>query len=169
MTPLPPSESSGQVSEVAEAKDGMSSIVAIAIMTLIAVGVGAFTGLHLLVTAERVVDARKNVTPPPVASVYTGSARLRKLSPIVTNLAAPANNWARVEASIVTDSLNDEEAGIMAAHISEDIVAYLRSASASQFEGARGLQHLRDDLTERANIRSAGKVRELIVETLVIQ
>src|SRR6516165_7405336 len=101
MTPLPPSESSGQVSEVAEAKDGMSSIVAIAIMTLIAVGVGAFTGLHLLVTAERVVDARKNVTPPPVASVYTGTARLRKLSPIVTNLAAPANNWARVKASIV--------------------------------------------------------------------
>ena len=38
-----------------------------------------------------------------------------------------------------------------------------------QFEGSRGLQHLRDDLSERANIRSSGKVRELIIETLVIQ
>jgi flagellar FliL protein len=147
----------------------MQSIIAIAILTLVAVGAGAVTGFHLLVTAERAVDAKKSVTPPPVASTYAGSARLRKLSPIVTNLAAPANNWARVEASMVTEIMNEEEAGILAAHISEDIVAYLRSASVSQFEGARGLQHLRDDLTDRANVRSSGKVRELIIETLVIQ
>lgn len=147
----------------------MRLTAAIFILTLIAVGVGALAGLHLIATAERVVDARKSAAPPPVATRYAGSARLRKLSPIVTNLAAPANNWARVEASMVTESLNDEEAGILAAHISEDIVAYLRSASVAQFEGARGLQHLRDDLTERANVRSSGKVRELIIETLVIQ
>jgi flagellar protein FliL len=147
----------------------MRLTAAIFILTLIAVGAGALAGLHLIATAERVVDARKSAAPPPVASRYAGSARLRKLSPIVTNLAAPANNWARVEASMVTDSLNDEEAGILAAHIGEDIVIYLRSATAAQFEGARGLQHLRDDLTERANIRSSGKVRELIIETLVIQ
>jgi len=147
----------------------MRLIAAIVILTLIAIGAGAVAGLHLIAAAERVIDARNNVTPPPVASSYAGSARLRKLSPIVTNLATPANNWARIEASMVTDSLNDEEAGILAAHISEDIVTYLRSASVAQFEGARGLQHLRDDLTERANIRSSGKVRELIIETLVIQ
>jgi flagellar protein FliL len=147
----------------------MRLTAAIFILTLIAVGAGALAGLHLIATAERVVDARKSAAPPPVASRYAGSARLRKLSPIVTNLAAPANNWARVEASMVTDSLDDEEAGILAAHIGEDIVIYLRSATAAQFEGARGLQHLRDDLTERANIRSSGKVRELIIETLVIQ
>jgi flagellar FliL protein len=147
----------------------MRLIAAIVVLTLIAIGAGALTGLHLLVTVERVVDARKSAAPPPAASGYAGSARLHRLSPIVTNLAAPANNWARIEASIVTDSLGEEEAGILAAHISEDIVAYLRSASAAQFEGVRGLQHLRDDLTERANVRSSGKVRELIIETLVIQ
>ena len=147
----------------------MRLTAAIFLLTLIAVGAGALAGLNLIATAERVVDARKSAAPPPVAAMYAGSARLRKLSPIVTNLAAPANNWARVEASMVTESLNDEEAGILAAHISEDIVVYLRSASATQFEGARGLQHLRDDLTERANVRSSGKVRELIIETLVIQ
>jgi flagellar protein FliL len=147
----------------------MRSIIALAILTLVAVGAGALTGLHLFVTVERVVDARKNVAAPPVASTYAGSPRLRKLSPIVTNLAAPADNWARVEASMVTERLNEEEANILAARISEDIVAYLRSASVSQFAGVRGLQHLRDELTERANVRSSGKVRELIIETLVIQ
>ncbi|MDA9444117.1 flagellar protein [Bradyrhizobium sp. CCBAU 51745] len=147
----------------------MRLIAAIVVLTLVAIGAGALAGLHLFAAAERVADAKKGATPPPVASSYSGSARLRKLSPIVTNLAAPANNWARVEASMVTDSMSDEDAGILAAHISEDIVTYLRSASVTQFEGARGLQHLRDDLSERASIRSSGKVRELIIETLVIQ
>jgi flagellar FliL protein len=147
----------------------MRLIGSIVLLTLVALGAGAITGFHLLVMAERVADAKKNVTSPPMASAYSGTARLRKLSPVVTNLAAPANNWARVEASMVTDSMGDEEAGILAAHLGEDIIAYLRSASVSQFEGARGLQHLRDDLTERARIRSSGKVRELIIETLVIQ
>jgi len=148
----------------------MRLIASILVLTLIAIGAGAVAGLHLIATAERVAaDAKKSAAPPPIASSYAGSARLRKLSPIVTNLAAPANNWARIEASMVTDSMSDEDAGILAAHISEDIVTYLRSTTVAQFEGARGLQHLRDDLTERANIRSFGKVRELIIETLVIQ
>ncbi|SFI19262.1 flagellar basal body-associated FliL family protein [Bradyrhizobium sp. cf659] len=147
----------------------MRLIAAIVALTLVAIGAGALAGLHLFAAAERVADAKKSATPPPLASSYTGSARLRKLSPIVTNLGAPANNWARVEASMVTESMSDEDAGILAAHISEDIVTYLRSASVAQFEGSRGLQHLRDDLAERANVRSSGKVRELIIETLVIQ
>jgi flagellar protein FliL len=155
---------------VEESSDGGVRLIAsIMILTLLALGAGGVTGFHLIVTAERAADARKNVVSPPIATTYAGTARLHKLSPVVTNLAAPANNWARVEVSMVTDSMNDEEAGILAAHVSEDIVAYLRSASVAQFEGARGLQHLRDDLTERANVRSSGKIRELIIETLVIQ
>ena len=46
----------------------MRLMAAIFILTLIAVGAGALAGLHLFATAERVVDARKNATPPPVAS-----------------------------------------------------------------------------------------------------
>ena len=147
----------------------MRLIAALLVLTLVAIGVGALAGLQLFASAERIADAKKNVPAPPIASSYAGSARLRKLSPIVTNLGAPANNWARIEASMVTDSMSDEDAGILAAHISEDIVTYLRSATVAQFEGSRGLQQLRDDLTERANIRSSGKIRELIIETLVIQ
>jgi len=147
----------------------MRLIAALLVLTLVAIGVGALAGLQLFASAERIADAKKNAPAPPIASSYAGSARLRKLSPIVTNLASPANNWARVEASMVFDGIGEEDAGILAAHISEDIVIYLRSATAAQFEGARGLQHLRDDLSERASVRSSGKIRELIIETLVIQ
>ncbi len=39
----------------------------------------------------------------------------------------------------------------------------------AQVEGASGLQHLREDLNERAVLRSKGAIRELIVESLVVQ
>ncbi len=149
----------------------MRLIAAIVVLTLIAIGAGALAGLHLFAAAERAADAREERhAAAGCVELRRQTARLRKLSPIVTNLAAPANNWARVEASMVTDSMSDEEAGILAAHISEDIVDLSAVGHRlRQFEGSRGLQHLRDDLTERANVRSSGKVRELIIETLVIQ
>ena len=65
--------------------------------------------------------------------------------------------------------MNEEEANILVARVGEDVVAYLRTISPAQIEGARGLQYLREDLNERAAIRSSGKVRELIIETLVVQ
>ena len=74
-----------------------------------------------------------------------------------------------MEASVITEQLNEEEASILAARVGEDVVAYLRTLSPAQIEGARGLQYLREDLNERAAIRSSGKVRELIIETLVVQ
>ena len=48
-------------------------------------------------------------------------------------------------------------------------MAYLRTLSLSRIQGASGLQHLREDLNERVVLRSKGLVRELIVETLVVQ
>ena len=120
-------------------------------------------------TIQRIVDSQKEAPERSAASPYNTNVRLRKLSPIVTNMAAPANTWIRIEASVVTDPLNEEEAGVLVARIGEDIVSYLRTVSAAQIEGARGLQYLREDLNERATIRSGGKVRELIIETLVVQ
>jgi flagellar FliL protein len=45
----------------------------------------------------------------------------------------------------------------------------MRTLSEAQIGGASGLQHLREDLNERAAIRSGGLVRELIIQTLVVQ
>ncbi len=55
------------------------------------------------------------------------------------------------------------------AEIKADIIAYLRTLSTAQIEGASGLQHLREDLNERVSLRTKGAIRELIVEALVVQ
>jgi flagellar protein FliL len=39
----------------------------------------------------------------------------------------------------------------------------------ARLDGPSALQHLRDDLNERASLRTGGRVSELIIQTLVIQ
>jgi flagellar protein FliL len=144
-------------------------MIALLVVTGLSAGAGTLASFQMLSTAERLADSRKDVVEKPMASAFNPNDRLRKISPVTTNLAAPPNSWIRMEAAIVTDRLNEEEAYALTAKVGEDIVSYLRTLTPSQIEGARGLQYLREDLNERAVLRSSGKVRELIIETLVVQ
>lgn len=144
-------------------------MVALLVVTGLSAGAGTLASFHMLSAVDRIVDSRKDVVEAPVTSAFNPTDRLRKISPVTTNLAAPPNSWIRMEAAIVTDKLNEEEAYALTAKVGEDIVSYLRTLTAPQIEGARGLQYLREDLNERAVTRSGGRVRELIIETLVVQ
>ena len=57
----------------------------------------------------------------------------------------------------------------MAENVHQDIMAYLRNVSLQQIEGPRGFQYLRDDLQERASLRSQGKVARVMLRTFVIE
>lgn len=144
-------------------------MIALLVVTGLSAGAGTLASFQILSTVERLADSKKEIVEKPVVSAFNPNDRLRKISPVTTNLAAPPNAWIRMEASIVTDKLNEEEAYALSAKIGEDIVSYLRTLTPTQIEGARGLQYLREDLNERAVTRSSGKVRELIIETLVVQ
>jgi len=71
-----------------------------------------------------------------------------------------------MQASIVYDTSLVTQPDIMVAQIVSDTVAFLRTETLASIEGAEGLRRLREDLNERASIRSDGHVRELIIETL---
>ncbi|HEY0331535.1 MAG TPA: flagellar basal body-associated FliL family protein [Rhodopseudomonas sp.] len=140
------------------------------VLTAVSAAAGVLSSLHLLSTVQQhSADSPPQVAAPPAVQAFGPGARLRKIAPVVTNLASPPGAWIRVEASVITDQVNEDEANVLVARVGEDVVAYLRTISPAQIEGARGLQYLREDLNERAAIRSSGKVRELIIETLVVQ
>ena len=150
---------------------GKGWIGALLLTTLVAVGTGGALGVSLLSNVEKVVDRKirdEQAKTAPVLS-YGGNLALRSVGSVVANLAAPSDSWVRLESSAVfkTDVLPNPEVAI--AEIRADLVAYLRTLSIAQIEGASGLQHLREDLNERAILRSQGSVRELIVESLVLQ
>ena len=99
---------------------------------------------------------------------YSEKATLHQLAPIVTNLASPEKAWIRLEASVVVEG-EGVDVKALSATITEDTVAYLRTLSLPLIEGASGYLHLREDLNERVRVRTAGKIRELIVHTLIVE
>jgi flagellar FliL protein len=58
---------------------------------------------------------------------------------------------------------------VTAAELRQDMVAYVRTITLAQLEGASALEHLREDLNERAALRTDGAVSEVVIQTLVVQ
>ncbi|WP_342151281.1 flagellar basal body-associated FliL family protein [Methylorubrum sp. SB2] len=161
---------------MAETKDGARKggkgwIGALLLVTLVAVGTGGGLGVYLVGNVEKSVDLKKRDEADKAVKVlnYTGDLSLRSVGSAVTNLAEPADAWVRIESSIVFKTGTLPNPDVTLAEIRADAVAYLRTMSLAQIEGASGLQHLREDLNERVAIRTKGAVRELIVESLVVQ
>ena len=109
--------------------------------------------------------------PKPAASraPEIGKSAVRELDPIVTNLAAPDGSWIRLQTAIVYDKADVPQIDVLAAKIGDDILAFVKTLTVAQLQGASGLQQLREDLNERASVRSEGHVRELMIEMMVIQ
>jgi flagellar protein FliL len=103
------------------------------------------------------------------ASASAQSSTIVDLPPIVTNLGAPADTWVRFEGSIIFDPKTLPHPEAVAGQIGDDVLAYLRTVSLHQLGGPIGLENIRQDLSERAATRSGGKVRGLVIRTLVVQ
>ena len=94
---------------------------------------------------------------------------MKELAPVVTNLAAPDGSWIRLQTAIVYDKTDAPAMELVGRKVSEDILTFVRTLTLEQIQGASGLEALRDDLNERAQLRSDGKVRELLIEMLVVR
>ncbi|MGD0762196.1 MAG: flagellar basal body-associated FliL family protein [Roseiarcus sp.] len=139
------------------------TIIAILAVTVIAVAMGALFAIPP--AAE--TPSQKNDSG--LAEELPPTARLFDMPPIVTNLGEPRDTWIRLEASIVFDAKALPHPEVIAGEIAGDELAYLHTVALTQIEGPIGLQNVRQDLNERAVIRSGGKVTELIIRTLVVQ
>ena len=140
-------------------------LVTIAALTVLAAVGGGVVG-KLIVAA-----AHAPASPEPAAKAlpYGGDVVVRELPAIVTNLAAPEGVRMRLQVSLVYGRKDVENPALLMGQVSDDLVAFLKTLTLPQIEGASGLQSLREDLNERASVRSQGRVRELVIETLVVQ
>lgn len=135
-------------------------------LSLVAVAVGAGLGIELAGTTKS--NVQEDAAPSAPQQDFA-STSLVDLPPVITNLADPADAWVRLQASIVVDNATMMKPEVLAAEISDDILGFMKTVTLAQIGGASGLQHLREDLTERAAIRSQGHVHEFIIQTLVVQ
>ena len=109
------------------------------------------------------------VVQPAVESGAIKSTEVRDLKPIITNLAAPAGAWIRLELGVLLTAGEHSESDLPIREFADDTLSYLRALTAAQLEGVGGIRRLREDLNERAALRSHGGIREVLIETLVVQ
>ena len=109
-------------------------------------------------------DAAKTKKPPAAPTL-----EVKELPPIVTNLGEPASSWIRIQAAILVEPAELKHADKLSAQLMSDFIAFLRAAPMRNLEGADGLRRLQEELSERAAIRSEGVVRDVIIESMVVQ
>lgn len=148
----------------------LMTIVGLLAVTLLTGGLGGGVGIYLAGVIETTVAEKLKAQPDDKPEIrYSGDMLLQKLDPVVVNLADPNDIWLRLETAIVFAKDALPNPAVTGAEIRQDIVAYARTLPLSQLEGPSALQHLREDLNERASVRTGGKVSELIIQTLVLQ
>ncbi len=146
-------------------------LLTLGLLTLLSAAIGGGFGLVMVSGIERQVEEKYKEAPsnPESVSPYSGDIAIRKLAPVVTNLAGSESDWVRVEASIVYKPQDEQHPDVLVAETRQDILAYIRTMSLAQIQGPSGLLHLREDLNERARLRSRGVIQELVLETLIVQ
>jgi flagellar FliL protein len=180
-------------------KKGSSTViqaVVLLVLTLAAAGGGWFSGMQLhssdgeASTAETMKIQVDPVPGTPAAEEAAGALggdahggsqdgvardedgniilipRLVPLEPVTTNLAAPRDIWVRMELAIVFSAPPPPQ---LVRLIHEDILAYMRTVTLQQVQGASGFRHLKTDLEERARIRSDGLATQLMIRTLLFE
>ncbi|CAN7368599.1 flagellar basal body-associated FliL family protein [Agrobacterium genomosp. 3] len=164
--------------EQAESKKKSSPVVmtiaGVVILTLLGAGGGWLVGGMI---APKIAGAEA-AAHAPAASAEKGKAAegiekisaeangIVQLDPITTNLAYPSTNWVRLEVALMFKG--PVEVGL-AEDIHQDIMAYVRTVSLQQLEGPRGFQYLKDDIQERVDLRSQGRVSKVMFRTFVIE
>jgi flagellar FliL protein len=162
-------------------------IAALAVLTLIAGGGGWLVGGMLapkplsseeakIVEEAKAAVALKAAGQKPegeagkkdegLPKIATEANGVVQLDAITTNLAYPTENWIRLEVALLFKGAPDVA---MAEQIHQDIAAYLKTVSLQQIQGPRGFQYLKDDIEERVDLRSEGRVTNVIFRTFVIQ
>ncbi|MBS3650336.1 flagellar basal body-associated FliL family protein [Pseudaminobacter sp. 19-2017] len=149
------------------------------LMTAAAVGGGWFAGDYLgknsapavaeeATTSQTQAGAHGAAGAPGQAGAHGPAVGpvLVPLESMTTNLAAPTTVWIRLEMSLLLEEPLPLE---LVETIHQDLLAYLRTVKLHQIEGASGYQHLKEDLEERARIRSDGKVKQILVRTLLFE
>lgn len=175
-------EAEGQ--EGAKKKGGMVPLIAVfAVLTLVGGGGGWVLGGMLAdklmpqikaareeaakqaaAEAEKAKEAGKPAEGLP--RIATEANGIVQLEPITTNLAYPSENWVKLDVALLFKGPPDPK---LAEDIHQDIMAYLRTVSLQQIEGPRGFEYLRDDIQERVDLRSEGRVSKVMFRTFVVE
>jgi flagellar FliL protein len=165
VAPAPPPEAEPAEAAPVRQETAGVPVFALLLMTVLALAMGGAFGTLIYPAPP---PEKQHIQPPPDRAGRPGFI-LVPLPPVTTNLAGGSRVWVRLEATLVMEEGLGDKTLPLANKIAEDIVAYLRTVTPEQLEGASGFQHLREDLNDRIRIRSEGKVSDILIQTMIIE
>jgi flagellar FliL protein len=172
------SEKSPATSEPAQEGEPKGSsplalVLALIIVTVLAAGTGGLIGLFLQPQAHQSgpapAQSKAEHQAKEAGGHGTAGASLKVLAPVTTNLSGQKSTWVRLETAIVLEGEPPADVDVLGGKITDDILAFMRTVPLAHIEGPSGYQNLREDLNDLVLVRSGGKVRELVVQTLIIE
>lgn len=142
----------------------LAVLIALVLVSICAGGIGFLSGSQ----ARKLIAADPSMPARFVAPrTSTEDVQILPLPSIVTNLGGEGG-WVRLEAVVLIDGKKAVQPDL-AARLAQDTTALLRTLSIRQISGASGFAHLREELMDRMKARSSDRVREIMIQSLVIE
>jgi flagellar protein FliL len=152
----------------------VSAVIPVLLLTVIAAG-GGFAVATLLAGEPAAEVTAKPADGEPVGVKEAESKHednagtVRRLAPIVTNLASPKDTWMRIEVSLVINAEGQAEQDIIAVQSSDKILTMLRTVSLAQIEGPSGFLHLKEDINDLLRESSENKIKQVLINSMVVE
>lgn len=143
----------------------MGFLAALVLLTAVGGGAGFLAGNQL--------KQKLTAPPPPESAVVepkidkTEAVQFLQLPSIVTNLVGE-KNWVRLEAAVVLSDTKAVAQGF-ASELSDDVIALIHSLSVQQIAGPAGFEHFREELQDRLALRSGGRVKQVTIQSMIIE
>ena len=173
-------EKDKEVPEEKAAKESpMGLVIALVVVSVMAVGAGWFLGgmLGKSGSADQMAAAPKTKadskkkekkTENPEQVQQTSNGPLLVLEPIIVTLRKSDNTFLRLELAIVgnEDAEFGEETRLQ---IGSEVAAYAQTLTLQQISGPSGYLHFREDILDRAKLSTDGQVKDVYILSMVAE
>lgn len=165
------------------------SIIAVVVLSAIAVGAGWFVASQKspskMASVEKESTKKAGNKKPKkahdkdkgdsdhgdgdAAELYAEENVFTKFEPFIVNLPLSGNSLVRLELGMLAESGYSIERPATQAEIVSGISTYLKTVELELYSGPSGYLHLREDLLERAQLTSDGKVRKVFILSMAVE
>lgn len=164
------------------------SIIAVVVLSAVAVGAGWFVASQNAPSKMASVDEKpikklskklnkadgKNKSgdahgDDDSAELYSSDNVFSKFEPFIVNLPRSDNTLIRLELGMLAESGYSIANLATQAELVSGISTYLKTVELDLYSGPSGYLHLREDLLERAQLTSKGKVRKVFILSMAVE
>ncbi len=92
-----------------------------------------------------------------------------RMEPVVSSMYGAEEVWMRLELGLIMREGERTPGAGMLAEIRDGLIGMLRNTRLTEIEGPSGFLHFREDVHDLVRIRTAGKVKNVTILSLVVE